>query len=74
MHSQSTDHGHPDLERRVARLETELSSATVILLDIRNLLDTRLGALDVRLGGIEVRLGGIEDALRQSGSNGASTP
>lgn len=60
MQPQSNDHTHPELEERVARLETNLKFATDILLDIRALLDTRLGALEARFSAMETRFSALE--------------
>ena len=55
-----------ELERRVARLELELTGARPILLEIRELVD----GLPRRLDRLEERLDSIEAHLRRGSPNG----
>jgi len=50
---QSNDHTHPELE-------AGLKLATDVLLEIRLLLDTRLGAIEARIGALETRFSALE--------------
>lgn len=71
------DHSHPDLEQRIARLESTVTSSTVILLEVRDIargLRGHLVTIDEHFDSVEERLGRIEEAIRRIAPNGQANP